>query len=387
MYFCPHCGNEVELNEKFCITCGERLPNNLSQRIVKKKRNSKRWLLPIITFIIGSLFISVFYGILHHKREKAIELFEDANQIALVGDYQQARDVTEEALSLYSSFPQANDLIDFLQAAIVIEQSFADVADLREEGQYAEALEILLQHEEQLENYNGELVSKILDKINIMKNETRMDEIVSIYQSEPDRSQLKVLLWELERIAGEKANEMKEDISDKLVSITYQEGTALIQQYQFSQAKQLVEDTLHFVQDSNSLISLRKTIEKEQLAFENQQQERIEQALSAYETEETLNKQHGIEVMRIHTEIENEKVKVVGEIESVATVPLHSVLIHYELVDEDQNILLTNEVYIQPETLYPHEKGTFEFMHVDFEIADQRVTARVKDITWYLERN
>lgn len=387
MYFCPHCGNEVESNEIFCVTCGERLPNNIDQRMVKAKSKSKHWLLPIFTFIICCLFIGSFFGILHHKQEKALELFEDASQIALVGDYQQAKELTANVISLYSAFPQANDLDQFLNVAITIEQSFTEASKLREEGKYTEALEILLQSEEQLVNFNGELVTKIRDKINILKNETRMDEISSIYQDEPDRNQLKVLLWELERISGEKADELKLDISDKLVSITYQEGTALIQEFQFSQAKQLVEDTLNFVQDSNSLNSLKKTIEKEQLAFENQQQERIEQALSAYESEETHNKEHGIEILRIHTETENEKVKVVGEIESVATVPLHSVLIHYELVDEEQNVIRTNEVYIQPETLYPQEKGSFEFIHVDSDIADQQVTAKVKDITWYLERN
>src|SRR5690606_1291444 len=119
---------------------------------------SKRWFPLILTCIICCLFIGSFYGILHHKREKALELFEDASHIALVGDYQQAKEVTEEALSLYSDFPQANDLDQFLNVAIAIEQSFTEASKLREEGQYIEALEILLQSEEHLANYNGELV-------------------------------------------------------------------------------------------------------------------------------------------------------------------------------------------------------------------------------------
>ncbi|GAA0293785.1 hypothetical protein GCM10008924_09610 [Gracilibacillus halotolerans] len=385
MYFCPHCGNEVESEEKFCVTCGSRLPSNLNERFSNNKSKSKRWIYPITAVLVGCLLLTIVYGIVLHKRDQALELYEEASQIALVGDYDQAKSVVEEAINNYSSFPQAEELKAFLTIAIEMEQSFADIASMREEGQYSQAIETLIAHDRNIENYNGELVSKVKDKINVLKTETRMDEISSIYESNPDINQLKVLLWELERLNSEKAEELHLDVKDKLVSLTYQEGTALIQKFQFSQALRLVEETLNFVQDSDSLINLRKTIEKEQLAFENQQQQRIEQALSAYESEETHNKEYGIEVISINTETEDEKLKVIGEIESVATVPLHSVLVHYEILDDQQNVLLTNEVYIQPETLYPRETGNFEFIHVDAEIVGKRVSAKIKEITWYLE--
>ncbi|MBB6511291.1 hypothetical protein GGQ92_000058 [Gracilibacillus halotolerans] len=367
------------------MTCGSRLPSNLNERFSNNKSKSKRWIYPITAVLVGCLLLTIVYGIVLHKRDQALELYEEASQIALVGDYDQAKSVVEEAINNYSSFPQAEELKAFLTIAIEMEQSFADIASMREEGQYSQAIETLIAHDRNIENYNGELVSKVKDKINVLKTETRMDEISSIYESNPDINQLKVLLWELERLNSEKAEELHLDVKDKLVSLTYQEGTALIQKFQFSQALRLVEETLNFVQDSDSLINLRKTIEKEQLAFENQQQQRIEQALSAYESEETHNKEYGIEVISINTETEDEKLKVIGEIESVATVPLHSVLVHYEILDDQQNVLLTNEVYIQPETLYPRETGNFEFIHVDAEIVGKRVSAKIKEITWYLE--
>lgn len=375
----------MESEEKFCVTCGSRLPSNLNERFSNNKSKSKRWIYPITAVLVGCLLLTIVYGIVLHKRDQALELYEEASQIALVGDYDQAKSVVEEAINNYSSFPQAEELKAFLTIAIEMEQSFADIASMREEGQYSQAIETLIAHDRNIENYNGELVSKVKDKINVLKTETRMDEISSIYESNPDINQLKVLLWELERLNSEKAEELHLDVKDKLVSLTYQEGTALIQKFQFSQALRLVEETLNFVQDSDSLINLRKTIEKEQLAFENQQQQRIEQALSAYESEETHNKEYGIEVISINTETEDEKLKVIGEIESVATVPLHSVLVHYEILDDQQNVLLTNEVYIQPETLYPRETGNFEFIHVDAEIVGKRVSAKIKEITWYLE--
>lgn len=385
MFFCPHCGNEVASKERFCVTCGNQLPSNIDERISKTQRKTKRWMYPIVTFLVGFLLLGIVYGVVHHNRVQALELFEEASQIALVGDYAQAKGVVDEAVSQYPSFPQAIELQKFLDIAMEIDQSFVNVSDMREEGQYSEAIETLITNDGKIDNYNGELVSKVKEKINVLKTETRIDEFSFIYENDPDINQLKVLLWELERLNSEKAEELYIDVRDKLVSLTYQEGTALIQKFQFSQALRLVDEILHFVQDSDSLINLKKTIEKEQLAFENQQQQRIEQALSAYESEETHNKEHGIEVISINAETEDEKIKVLGEIESVATVPLHSVLVHYEIIDDEQNVLLTNEVYIQPETLYPREKGNFEFIHVDAETANKRLTVKIRDITWYLE--
>src|SRR5699024_9860907 len=124
-----------------------------------------------------------------------------------VGDYAQAKGVVDEAVSQYPSFPQAIELQKFLDIAMEIDQSFVNVSDMREEGQYSEAIETLITNDGKIDNYNGELVSKVKEKINVLKTETRIDEFSFIYENDPDINQLKVLLWELERLNSEKAEE------------------------------------------------------------------------------------------------------------------------------------------------------------------------------------
>src|SRR5699024_3371874 len=132
----------------------------------------------------------------------------------------------------------------------------------------------------------------------------------------------------------------------------------------FNDALLIVKDGLKYAPHSDKLQGLQQTIEKEKVAFETAQQERIEQALHLAEEEQAFNEHDAVKVKHAKlTKDDQDRLVITGEISSQATVPIQSVFVEYKIVNDDGDVLETNRVFAFPEKLYPKDVGTFEFTH------------------------
>lgn len=144
-----------------------------------------------------------------------------------------------------------------------------------------------------------------------------------------------------------------------------------------------MEEGLRYIPESERLKNLKSTIEKQKVAFETEQQKRIEQALSQYELEQDQNKNNAVEIVKVEAKPdEYGDIVVKGEIKSVATVPIQSVTVNYSLYDENDELLTENETFLYPETLYPNETGKFEYIH--YEMPD-KVSIEINQVSWFLD--
>lgn len=73
-----------------------------------------------------------------------------------------------------------------------------------------------------------------------------------------------------------------------------------------------------------------------------------------------------------------------GKVKSGATIPVNSILVEYSL-EANGEALLTNEVYVYPDTLYPDETGEFEFTHYDIDRKKKDISINVDRIKWYTD--
>src|SRR5699024_5797123 len=140
--------------------------------------------------------------------------------------------------------------------------------------------------------------------------------------SEPNIDDLKSLLWETEAINNDESMEIAESIRTKIVDFIFSKASEQLNNNQFSDAQILVEDGLKYVADSEKLLSLKTTIDKEKTAFETAQQERIEQAINMAAEEHEVNQSDAVKLNSVKLKKDDqEKLVVKGEVNSIATIP------------------------------------------------------------------
>src|SRR5690606_1770414 len=177
--------------------------------------------------------------------------------------------------------------------------------------------------------------------------------------------------------------QITENIRNQIVDFTYTKASEQLSEKHFSDAQMIVEDGIKYAPNSEKLHSLQTTIEKEKVSFEITQQQRIQQAIDTAEEEREMNETDAIKVDSVKLENDDQGNLVVkGEVKSIATIPVSSILVEYSLLTNDAEFL-SNEVYVFPDTLYPKESGKFEFTHFDINQDVKNIDIKVKKITWY----
>ncbi|MFC2950278.1 zinc ribbon domain-containing protein [Virgibacillus sediminis] len=295
-----------------------------------------------------------------------------------------ARDLFAQAAELPGDFHQAEISLDFMDIALDIDHSLKKAESLLEKEKHQQALSTLNEAENELKNFNGTAVNHLIEKISTSRESIKLAQLEKLLNSEPDMEQLKSLLWESDELSAGEAAEMTESIREKIVSYTFSHASEQLNSNQFNDAQFLVEDGLKYAPDSEKLKSLKATIEKEQTAFENAQVQRIEQAVNTAAKDEQLNETDAVEILSIEVKEDNQGNLIVsGEVESVATIPIETIQAEYTLSTQEGTVILSNEVYVYPEKLFPGEVGRFEFTHFDTGQQKEAPVAEIDKVTWY----
>ncbi|WP_200411438.1 zinc-ribbon domain-containing protein [Virgibacillus salexigens] len=386
MLHCPYCGTSIKEDENYCIKCGKLLPEDRYNRITNKKWINRNWKFPL--FITAGIILSsiILYVTLEINSAKAKELYNEGEEKVLDQEYKEAKELFQQAINHKANFQQAHFSLEFMDIAIEIRSSLEQATKLSEEGNYQEALSVINQSESKLNDFNGSAVNNLIETITQQRNAIKLQQVQQSLAKNPNIDKLKVLLWDVASIDSEKAEPITKNIRNQIIDYTSTKANEQLNNKQFTDAQLIVEDGLKYAPDSEKLLSLQTTIDKEKVAFETAQQKRIEQAMTSATKEKQVNETDAIEMLSIDiTDDEQGNLVVKGEVQSVATIPINSIMIEYALLTENENELTTNEVYVYPDELYPEEKGKFEFTHFDIEHKGKNVQPKVKKITWYTD--
>ncbi|CDQ40288.1 MULTISPECIES: zinc-ribbon domain-containing protein [Virgibacillus] len=386
MLHCPYCGTSIKEDENYCIKCGKLLPEDRYNRITNKKWINRNWKFPL--FITAGIILSsiILYVTLEINSAKAKELYNEGEEKVLDQEYKEAKELFQQAINHKANFQQAHFSLEFMDIAIEIRSSLEQATKLSEEGNYQEALSVINQSESKLNDFNGSAVNNLIETITQQRNAIKLQQVQQSLAKNPNIDKLKVLLWDVASIDSEKAEPITKNIRNQIIDYTSTKANEQLNNKQFTDAQLIVEDGLKYAPDSEKLLSLQTTIDKEKVAFETAQQKRIEQAMTSATKEKQVNETDAIEMLSIDiTDDEQGNLVVKGEVQSVATIPINSIMIEYALLTENGNELTTNEVYVYPDELYPEEKGKFEFTHFDIEHKGKNVQPKVKKITWYTD--
>lgn len=381
---CPYCGSIIKVDETFCSVCGKALPNDINNRKLAKKSINKTWFIPLIVLLTFAMINGLFYLFLQHKTTKAKDTFERAEASLLDASYKDAKKDFVQAIKLKENFYQADVSIQFLNKVETIKGQLDQSEKELERENFQEALELLNKSDLLLKNYEGTAVTQMIDNIDLERNEIKLAQLKNALKGEPNIDQLKVLLWDATSINTEESESLAASIRNQIVDYTFSKASEQLNQKQFNVAESLVEDGLKYVPDSDKLQSIKTTIDKEKATFETDQQERIEQAMNIAAEEQDQNENHAIKLQQVDVKKDKQgRYIVTGEVSSVATVPVSSILIEYTLKNEVGKNITTNKVFAYPEKLYPEEKGKFEFTHYDLNKSHKNLQIEVEKITWY----
>ncbi|MCM3739866.1 zinc ribbon domain-containing protein [Oceanobacillus luteolus] len=383
MYYCPNCGTKVNQDEHYCIKCGKALPD-IESRLHTKQFN-KWWILPIVTVAVVIIVIGVFYLYLNNQSAKAMELYNEAENLLLEEEYKKAGELLQESLQHRKDFTQAQIALRFSKDALRIEEQLDKAKQTLENEDYNHSLELIHEAENNLNTYHGSIVSTLVEKIDEFQALVRLQELQAKLSQTPSIDEIRILIWEAEEIKHPDANEIALQLREQLVDYTFSKASEALNDKQFNDALLITEDGLKYAPDSEKLQSLLTNINKEKLSFESAINERLEQAMDTAYKENQINKNDAIELVSVDVENDKDgKIVIKGEVKSNATVPINSILVEYSLSRNEEEFL-SNEIYVFPDVLYPTEHGRFEFTHFDLEDKSSDISAEVKKITWYTE--
>ncbi|WP_244513485.1 zinc ribbon domain-containing protein [Oceanobacillus limi] len=312
-------------------------------------------------------------------------MYEQGEKLLSDNEFEESYDLFKQATLKKSNFTQAESALNFVGEAMKVKNAIKQANSQLDKENFQEALSLLNDAENSLKNYNGSAVSELVDEIVFYRNEIKVAQLQSILAENPTIDELKILLWEADAIQQDQADQIVTDIRNQIIDFTFSKASEHLSNKQFTDAQTIVEDGLKYAPNSEKLSSLKTTIEKEKASFEVTQQQRIEQAISAEAEERELNETDAIELLSVEVERDQQgNVVVKGEVKSVASDPVHSVLVDYSLTTDNDSEFLSNEVYVYPDTLYPEESGKFEFTHYEVSEDIELIDIEVNTVKWYL---
>lgn len=386
MFHCPYCGLIVKEDESYCFSCGKELPNDLNTRSKTKKHFNRYWYLPIFSLLLCILSLMTFYFILQHMETTAKQLYNQGENYISEENYVEAKAAFNDALTYKENFQQADIALNFVDKVLDIEDDLKEAIKQQEDFQFKDALSIIDISERTLQNYHGTAVNNLIDQIIIQRNNIKIEQLKNLLEDQPNIDELKILLWESEAINNADAEEITVNIRNQIVDYTFSRASEQLNNKQFNDAQILVDDGLKYASNSEKLLSLKTTIEKEKTAFEMEQQQRIEQAIHLAAEEQEKNQEDAVKLNKVKIDNDEQGNWILnGKVTSVATVPINSVLIEYSLLTNKDDEILSNKVYVFPDKLYMNEDGKFEFTHYDIDEKHKNIKVKVNKITWYTD--
>jgi len=386
MFYCPYCGTQLNVDETYCITCGKKMTKNIKNRVQFKRTFNRYWLIPLGVFILSLATMLTIFFIQDYQLSQAEKLFLEGEQHLYDSEYEVAITSFTEALSYKDNFSQAQTSLDFSKDALQIQSKLNGIPVLLEHHEYDKALELLDEFDKQLNHYQGTVVNDLISNLTDQREKINIKQIKHVLDNEPEIDDLKILLWEVDSLKNIEAEKITETIRQEIIDYTFFEASEQLNNNHFNDALLFVEDGLKYAPNSEKLTSLKQTIENEKVAFETAQMERIEQALNLAEEEQIYNKEDAVKLKHVSLDTDDqERLIIVGEIKSQATVPIQSVFIEYKIVDHEGSVLETNRVFAFPDRLYPKDLGKFEFTHYEIDRAPEDLSIEIEKITWYVD--
>ncbi|MFC5470664.1 zinc-ribbon domain-containing protein [Cohnella suwonensis] len=422
--FCSHCGVKLSDQSKFCNHCGTSVPaiptqefdvlvqesaaaaesvqqlqsvqvqsisSNPIQHAIernaatagKTKLRPLHWIMPLVCLIVSVALIAGVYFYQKSVNRNVEDLLQEGEALALEGKWSESLAAIEKALK---QRPEHSVLLKdqaLLTEVIAMDKTLKDTEQQVKVKKYNEAGKTIHTLQEQLNVRSGPLIELLA------LNADKQEEHIVVAQAAHDASskdkieELMPLFNAIKDYDSKEAVQAIEEIKGKLIDLTHEKAMSELKSNNFSIALDTAEEGLKLDGDSTKLNELKKTIEAQKKKFEEAETKRIQKAREAATLEDQINKTAAVELIFAdgYYEEGTDYFNVEINVKNVATRPISSILIYYDLLDEYGNIMDSSSSYVQPDVLDVGESSSaYNYHYSDGSIASVNVTY----FEWYI---
>lgn len=386
-----------------CVKCGTKLlqqvgakeaaasvdstmQTNREKAEVEKKTsqgNVMAWIIPFLVLGITVLSVILYYKHEMNNNAQVMKWHEQASEKALAGEYQEAIGLIDAALAKRPTYTALTSDRSILTEATGVQDQLAEAANYLK-TQKVEAGEKLLKiiatslkgrNEALFEPLQNELANN-QTTLAVLKVKAEIDTLNSV-------DALVDKLDAMNKIKGDEAKAITQQIMNKLVDVSYKEAEVKLKKSDFPKALQIVDYGLYHVPNSDKLSDYRKYILEKRQAFEKAEAERIELAEQQAAQEELNNRTAAVELVDIKSVLdEYGDLKITGTLKNVATRPIYDVELLIDIYDLEGNYIDEVSAYIDPYYLEPGATGNFL---TTYSSAYTEAEVSATNASWYVD--
>ncbi|WP_127533116.1 FxLYD domain-containing protein [Paenibacillus kobensis] len=341
------------------------------------------WLVPLILALLVGALLYGYYSFEKLKNDRVEGLHEEAKRQALLGSYDKAANLLEQAIKSRPKFEALQADRAIVREAAELKAKLAEAADQLGKQHLEDAGKLLNESQGQLDQHTEPLFEPL--HAGLQEQRTRLT-VMSI-QSELDGlttvSELADKLRVADGLNSEEAEAVHDQIVGRIVHVALAESERLLAKKDYTDATAVVEEGLEYAADNEELQAMKTHIDKEKKTYEAAEQSRIEHAMQKAAEEDLKNRTAAVQAGTLNTTLDEfGDLHVHIELLNVATKTIYSVYAEYTLLDQDGSTIGTGTAYATPDSVEPGDTAVIDDIYYG---AYKKATVRVDKAGWYLD--
>jgi hypothetical protein len=398
--FCSNCGVKLTEQSKFCSHCGaagpavpvkeveeafqesavaaELLQDTQSadlQPVHTVKKNPSlsagsmlcplHWIMPLVCLILASSLITGLYFYQKSVNRSMESLLQEGEKLALGGNWKESLVLIESALKKRPEHPVLLKDRALLKDIFAMEARVISTEKQVEENQFNEAIKTIDTLQEELKTRSGPVFERLILTTDKQEEHIVIAQVAHEFPSKDKITDLIPLLNTIKDYDSDEAKKTAGDIKAVVIDLTHEKASLELKDKNFTVAMATVEEGLKLDNGSSKLTELKKTIETKQKEFEDAERARIQKAREAASNEDLINKTAAVELISSNGFYDERTgyFNVEIYIKNVATRPISSIIVYYDLLDESGQVVGNGTGYVLPDVLDVGEYGSVNNYH------------------------
>lgn len=380
--------DDLELNQQDVQYGQNSQHSHISRRSSSTQDNKAKpkviaWLIPLLVLGVTIVSLILYYNYEMGINEQVTKWHAEANEKALIGHYQEAKQLIDTALK---ERPQNTALIsdqNILKEAISLQDQLAEASNELKTQKIDSGQKLLDQVTAGLKEKIEPIFAPLHKELATNQTTLAVLKVKAEIETLDSVDALVEKLDEINKIEGKEAEAIAKQIKNKLVDVSYKAAEVKLKKSDFPKALQIVDYGLFHVPNSNKLSDYRKYIVEKREMFEQAEAKRIELAEQKAAEEALNNQTAAVQVIGINGVLdEYGDLKITGKIKNVATRPIYDVELTIDIYDLEGKYMNQVNVYVDPYYLDTNAVGSFTTTY-NSAYAEASVTA--SHATWFLD--